>query len=164
MDEKEKKVLERLQRQCSRMECAPSDILRKALSALENDGEAARRVVASLEEDGYLDEKRYAAALAREKSSLSGWGPYKIRQALSAKGISREAADAALSEIDGEKAAVKLAAVAAAKYKLLKGDPQCRLKLLKFLLSRGYDYPDAAAAAESAMDGSVDQQELIPGS
>ena len=156
MDEKEKKVLERFQRQCSRMECAPLDILRKALAALDNDPEAARRIVDSLESDGYLDEKRYAAALAREKSSLSGWGPYKIRQALSAKGISREAADAALSEIDGEKAAEKLAAVASAKYRLLQGDPQCKLKLFKFLLSRGYEYPDAAAAAESAMCGSVD--------
>ena len=156
MYEKEKKVLERFQRQCSRMECAPSDILRKALAALDNDPEAARRIVDSLESDGYIDEKRYAAALAREKSSLSGWGPYKIRQALSAKGISREAADAALSEIDGEKAAEKLAAVASAKYRLLQGNPQCKLKLLKFLLSRGYEYPDAAAAAESAMRGSVD--------
>ena len=156
MDDKEKKVLERLQRQCSRMECAPADIYRKALSALEDDADAARRVVDSLESDGYLDENRYAAALAREKSSLAGWGPYKIRQALSAKGISRESVDSALKEIDGEKAAGKLASVAAAKFKLLKGDPQCRLKLLKFLLSRGYEYSDAAAAAEAAMNGSVD--------
>ena len=156
MEAEEKKVLERFQRQCSRMECAPADIMRKALAALENDGEAARRVVDSLEKDGFLDENRYASAFARDKSSLSGWGPYKIRQALSAKGISREAIDAALKETDPGKASEKLAAVASAKYKLLKGDPQCKLKLLKFLLSRGYEYQDAAAAAEAVIEASVD--------
>ena len=51
-----------------------SDIRRKALKALEGDGEAADRVVASLVKDKFVDDRRYAAAFAREKSALQWWG------------------------------------------------------------------------------------------
>ena len=62
----EKQVLDRLQRQCARMEYCTSDIRRKALKALEGDAGAAERVVASLLEDRFVDDLRYASAFARE--------------------------------------------------------------------------------------------------
>jgi regulatory protein len=141
-----KKVLERLQRQCARAEYCSSDVYRKALKALEGDAEEAARIVASLTQDRYVDDRRYAAAFAREKSSLQGWGTVKIRFQLRGKGISDEIISEALGEIDPEKAASKLDKLAADKYRLLKGDPQCRLKLLKALLSRGYGYDEVEAA------------------
>ena len=147
----EKKVLERLQRQCARMEYCTSDIRRKALKALEGDAEAAERVVASLVEDRFVDDRRYAAAFAREKSALQGWGAVKIRFQLRGKGISDEIITEALQEIDPEKAASKLDKLAADKFRLLQGDPQCKLKLLKALLSRGYGYDEVAAAIERVM-------------
>jgi regulatory protein len=147
----EKKVLERLQRQCARMEYCTSDIRRKALKALEGDAEAAERVVASLVEDRFVDDRRYAAAFAREKSALQGWGEVKIRFLLRGKGISDEIISEALQEIDPEKAASKLDKLAADKFRLFQGDPQCKLKLLKALLSRGYGYDEVAAAVERVM-------------
>ena len=86
----EKKVLERLQRQCARMEYCVSDIRRKALKALEGDAEAAGRIVDSLVKDRFVDDRRYAAAFAREKSALQGWGEVKIRFLLRGKGVSDE--------------------------------------------------------------------------
>ena len=151
MDDKAKKVLDRLERQCARMEYCSSDILRKALKALEGDREAAEEVVASLVKDGYVDDLRYASAFAREKSSLQGWGEVKIRFMLSGKGISRPTIDEALKEIEPEKAEARLSRLASEKYRLLKDDPECRLKMLKFLLGRGYSYEEAASAAEAAM-------------
>ena len=147
----EKKVLERLQRQCARMEYCSSDMYRKALKALEGDAEAAARIVASLLEDRFVDDRRYAAAFAREKSSLQGWGAVKIRFLLRGKGISDEIIDEALQEVDPQKAASKLDKLAADKYRLLQGDPQCRLKLLKALLSRGYGYDEVEAAVTKVM-------------
>ena len=132
----EKKVLERLQRQCARMEYCVSDIRRKALKALEGDAEAAGRVVALLVEDRFVDDRRFAAAFAREKSALQGWGAVKIRFQLRGKGVSDEIITEALQEIDPAKAASKLDKLAADRYRLLKDDPQCRLKLFKALLSR----------------------------
>ena len=147
----EKKVLERLQRQCARMEYCTSDIRRKALKAMEGDAEAAERIVASLVEDRFVDDRRYASAFAREKASLQGWGPVKIRFQLRGKGISDEVIAEALQEIDPEKAASRLDKLAADKYRLLKGDPQCRLKLLKALLSRGYGYDEVEEAVKRVM-------------
>ena len=84
----EKKVLERLQRQCARMESCAFDVRRKALKAMEGDADAADRIVSSLVADRFVDDRRYAAAFAREKSSLQGWGTVKIRFQLRGKGIS----------------------------------------------------------------------------
>ena len=90
MDERQKKVLGRLQAQCSKREYCVRDVRDKALKALEGDASAADEVVASLVQDKYVDEVRYAGAFAREKAHLTGWGPLKISMALSAKGIPRE--------------------------------------------------------------------------
>ena len=147
----EKKVLERLQRQCARMEYCVSDVRRKALKALEGDAEAAERIVASLVRDRFVDDRRYAAAFAREKAALQGWGVVKIRFQLRGKGISDEIITEALQEIDPAKAASKLDKLAADRYRLLKDDPQCRLKLLKALLSRGYAYDEVEAAVKRIM-------------
>ena len=148
----EKKVLERLQRQCARMEYCASDIRRKALKAMDGDAEAADRIVESLLQDRFVDDRRYAGAFAREKSALQGWGAVKIRFLLRGKGISDEIISEALEEIDADKAASKLDKLAADKYRLLKDDPQFRLKMLKALLSRGYGYDEVEAAVVRAMN------------
>lgn len=150
-DKEEKKVLERLQRQCARAESCTADVRRKALKALEGDAEAAERIVQSLVEDRFVDDARYAAAFAREKSSLQGWGAVKIRFLLRGKGISDEIIAGALQEVDPAKAASKLEKLAADRYRILKEDPQCRLKLLKTLLSRGYGYDEVEAAVQRIM-------------
>ena len=147
----QKKVLERLQRQCARMEYCSSDIYRKALKAMEGDEEAAARIMASLVEDCFVDDRRYAAVFAREKSSLQGWGAVKIRYQLRGKGIADGIITEALQGIDPEKAASKLDKLAADRYRLLKDDPQCRLKMLKALLSRGYSYDEVEDAVKRVM-------------
>ena len=147
----EKKVLERLQRQCARMEYCVSDIRRKALRAMDGDAEAADRIVASLVADRFVDDSRYAAAFAREKSSLTGWGPEKIRYALIMKGISKTDIAAALEGIDPEAAGAKLEKLVSAKCRTLQGDPFIKFKLIKYALSRGYLYDDVAKAVEKVL-------------
>ena len=147
------KCLSRLQRLCSKAEYCRSQMYTKALRDLEGDADAAKRVVDSLVADRYVDDARYASAFAREKSSIQGWGPVKIRFQLRSKGISDADIASGMSEIEEPKAARKLESVLAAKYRTLQGDPQCKLKLLKFALSRGYEYGDVAAAVDSVMKG-----------
>ena len=132
--------LSRLQRLCSKAEYCRADIYRKALKDLEGDEEAAAKVVEALQADKYIDDARYAAAYAREKATLQGWGPVKIRFQLRGKGVSDSDIAAALEEIEPDKAEARLAKLLESKAKTLKGDPQGRLKLIKFALSRGYDY------------------------
>lgn len=145
--------LSRLQRLCSRAEYCAQDMYRKALKDLEGDSAAAARVVASLKADKYIDDARYASCFAREKSSLQGWGPVKIRFQLRGKGISEEDIAVGLSEIETTKADAKLRRLVEEKYKTLEGDPQCKLKLLKFVLSRGYEYDQVQSVVDSVIAG-----------
>ena len=136
------KILDNLRRQCSRREYCTSDVLKKAEKALEGDKEKAMLVVATLVEEKYVDDLRYASAYAREKSAISGWGEVKIRYMLSAKGIGRDLISQALEEVDVQRADNRLVKLLENKYRTLKEDPQCKLKLLRFALGRGYSYDD----------------------
>lgn len=137
-----KEIIVQFQAQCAKREYCAGDIRRKALEKLEWNREAAEEVVASLVADKFVDDARYASAFAREKSSLQGWGPVKIRFQLRAKGISDADICAALEEIDAEKASARLEKLLANKWHTLQDDPQGRLKLIKFALSRGYEYEE----------------------
>ena len=134
------RCLGRLQKLCSKAEYCRADIYRKALKDLEGDEEAAAKVVEALQAEKYVDDARFASAYAREKATLQGWGPVKIRFQLRAKGVSDADIRAALEEVEPEKADAKLQKLLQVKAKTLEGDPQFRLKLIKFGLSRGYEY------------------------
>lgn len=151
--EKYNKVLDRLQTLCSKRECCRSDVRKKALAALDGDGEAADRIVESLVADRFLDDLRYASAFAREKAALTGWGGRKIEFALLGKGIDRGTIAKALENVDLGDAQRKLASVLAAKYRSLKDDPQAKFKLIRFALGRGYEYDDIREVVDRTMSG-----------
>ncbi len=136
------KTLDYLRRLCSMREYCRRDVYDKAFKRLE-DKDAARRAVDTLVAEKFVDESRYALAFARDKASIRGWGPMKIRMALSGKGVPRDLIDDALAEIDGSKADDKLRKALQAKARQLHGDSQIRLKLLRFALGRGYGYDTA---------------------
>ncbi len=140
------RCLSRLQKLCSKAEYCRADVYRKALKDLEGDAEAAGKVVEQLVADKYVDDARYASAYAREKAGLQGWGPVKIRFQLRTKGVSEADIASALQEVEPEKAEAKLQKILEAKARTLQGDPQFRLKLLKFGLGRGYNYDEVESA------------------
>lgn len=138
------KVADRMRGLCSRREYCRQDIMKKVLAALGGDADEAGRIMDRLVEEKYIDDLRYASAFARDKSSIAGWGATKIRYMLAAKGIDRETIAAALQEVDEDKASDRLEKLLSAKVRSLKDDPQCRMKLLRFALGRGYQYDEAA--------------------
>ena len=148
MDERFKKLLSSLQNQCARREYCSNDMLKKATMKLEGDRQAAEEIVAALVKDSYIDDFRYASAFAREKSGITGWGPLKIKMALTAKGIPNGTILSALEEIDSDKADSKLVKLMETKWRSLSDDPQGKLKLLRFALSRGYQYDQIKDAVE----------------
>jgi len=148
--EKEK-VLPYLQNLCAKREYCRSEILKKAETALEGDRQAAQEMLDSLVADRFVDDARYAAAFARERSSLTGWGPEKIRYSLMMKGISKADIAAALEEVDQDAAEAKLLKLLTAKRNALQGDPFIKFKLIKYALSRGYRYDDVGPAVESIL-------------
>lgn len=142
------KVLERMRNLCSRREYCRSDIMKKALSALDGDREAAEKIIDTLVKEKFIDELRYSSAFARDKSTLAGWGETKIRYMLSSKGVPRDVISKALEEIDEDKALSRLEKLMENKYRSLKDDPQCRIKMLRFGLGRGYEYEEVSSVLD----------------
>lgn len=156
------KTLDYLRKLCSVREYCVRDIRDKAEKRLGNTADADK-VVRTLQQEGYLSEQRYANAFARDKAAISGWGAYKIRYQLSAKGIPAAIIDQALEAIDGEKADEKLRRSIVSKYALLKGDPQIKIKLLKFALSRGYSYEQVNKVVSEILHGKNEDLPQIDG-
>ena len=144
-------ILSRFQALCSRSEQCSADILRKLLKTFEGDESKAQEVLDSLKADKFVDDARYAAAFARDKARLEGWGPLKIRFKLRGKGISDADIEAGLGQVDADEAEEKLYRLVLARRKILDGDPQIKLKLLKYALGRGYSYDQVAPAVDKAL-------------
>lgn len=144
-------VTDKLRNLCSRREYCSSDIRRKALTALDNDRDSAGKVMDLLIKDKYVDDYRYSCAYARDKASIAGWGPSKIRYMLSSKGVDRDVIDRAMLEIDESKADQRLDRLVRSRYASLRNDPQVRVKLLRYVVGRGYSYDDASSVIDELM-------------
>ena len=139
------KVADWMRALCSRREYCRKDILKKVMTALDGDAAKAEEVVGKLVEERYVDDRRYAAAFARDKASIAGWGAAKIRYMLAAKGVDREIIASALEEVDVSRADARLEKLMENKARSLKDDPQRRMKLLRFGVGRGYGYEEVSS-------------------
>ena len=142
------KVADRMRALCSRREYCRKDILKKGMTALDGDAAKAEEVVGKLVEERYVDDRRYAAAFARDKASIAGWGAAKIRYMLAAKGVDREIIASALEEVDVTRADARLEKLMENKARSLKDDPQRRIKLLRFGVGRGYGYEEVSSVID----------------
>ena len=111
-------------------------------------------ILQSLEEEDFINEIRFQQAYIRGKSKVKGWGPEKIRQKLYQElgrnpdtGLQPEAEQVAGAE-------GKLRKDLAKKYAglLKKKDGQWRAKLIRFCLSRGFDW-DTAMRMTNELEG-----------
>ena len=143
------RLLDRMRRLCSRREYCSSDILKKLVDATDGDRAKSAEILSVLVEERYVDDLRYASAYARDKAALAGWGEAKIRYMLSSKGIAKDLIAKAMEEIDDVKASSRLEKLMENKYRSLKEDPQCRLKMLRFGLGRGYSYDEVSKVLET---------------
>lgn len=151
------KVADKMRWMCSRREYCVADIRKKLLVQLDGNAAEADEIIAMLLNEKYVDDLRYASAYARDKASISGWGAVKIRYMLASKGVSADIIASALDEIDSGKAQARLDKLMETKFKTLKDDPQCRLKMLRFALVRGYGYEEAASIVEALIKGKRDE-------
>lgn len=149
------KVADRMKALCSRREYCLSDIRKKVMTLLDGDESGTQAVLDQLVEQKYVDDLRYASAFARDKSSIAGWGEVKIRYMLAAKGVSRDIISEALAEIDEQKACGRLEKLISNKARSLTGDPQIRMKLLRFGLGRGYSYDEVSSVVEQLLRNQV---------
>ncbi len=106
--------------------------------------EEGERIACRLCELGYLNDAQYASALVRHYAA-KGYGPYKIREELSRRGVSRELGEEALSE--REDPADVLDALVAKKLRGIEHpDRRDWKRVSDSLARRGYSWSDIGKA------------------
>ena len=107
--------------------------------------EIARRhhetIIASLIEEGWLDEERFAIAFARGKFRINQWGKQKIKQALKYKQVSGYSINKGLCKIVNDEYLPVLKKLAEDKYSSMdENDRHLRIKrTMEYLLQKGFE-------------------------
>ena len=106
------------------------------------DVEAQNRVIERLAQERYIDNQRYARAFVKDKVRYNKWGRRKVQQALWMKRIDDEIQQRVLDEIDDAEYLKVLMPLLKQKRKSIKAanDYELNQKLVRFALSRGFDY------------------------
>lgn len=148
-------------------EQALSSLMRMAARAERSSGDALRlmrgwgvepaeqqKVLQKLIEMKFIDDSRYAEAFVRDKLRFSGWGAYKIRAALRAKGIAAESIDAALACADSGTMNERLVTALQRKSRSVKYSTpyELKTKLIRYGSSLGYDFETVADAVSQVIN------------
>lgn len=106
------------------------------------DVEAQNRVIERLAQERYIDNERYARAFVKDKVRYNKWGRRKVQQALWMKRIDDVIQQRVLDEIDDAEYLKVLMPLLKQKRKSIKAanDYELNQKLVRFALSRGFDY------------------------
>ena len=132
-------ALNRLANYCSRAERCVQDVRRK-LDAWEIAKDEQDKIIRRLQQEKFLDERRYCKAFVNDKSKYARWGAFKIKYALKKKQISEELIREALGNIDSEENLEQLRQLIEQKRKSVKGknEWEIRQKLIRFAVGRGF--------------------------
>jgi regulatory protein len=105
--------------------------------------EQTEQVIAHLQAERFVDERRYCQAFVHDKLLYQGWGRMKMRAQLQARHLPSQAIEQALNDIDEDTYRSVLARVLETKKRSIKStDPQAREKLIRFALQRGFTYEE----------------------
>jgi len=135
------KAIERAEFLCARQERCSDDI-RKKLVQWKVSTSNIDKIIKKLVTDGFINDERFALMFARDKSKFNKWGPLKIAYALKLKHFSEDTIKSALNEIEGTNDQSQLVEILSKKAKNIKAKSpyDLKVKLIRFAVSRGFDY------------------------
>ena len=142
-------AIQKLRHYCAYQERSHSEV-REKLYQLKVWKKDHDEIIASLIEDDYLNEERFAIAFAGGKYRIKQWGRVKIKYELKQKQVSDYSIKKALKQIDEKEYRQSLQELADKKYASLKGEQYLvrKKKTMDYLISRGYE-PELINAAVS---------------
>jgi regulatory protein len=134
-------ALQKLRHYCAYAERCHSDVVSKLydLGVWKKEHD---EIVATLIEENYLNEERFAKSFAGGHFRSKQWGKNKIVQALKQKGISAYCIKTGLKEIDEDDYEQTLQKLFTQKWESLKGTPNRFAKMKKttdYLLQKGFE-------------------------
>jgi regulatory protein len=131
---------------CSRGERCIQDI-RQKMVRWELAEEDQKKIIRQLQNEKFLDEKRFCHAYVNDKSKYSHWGAYKIQYELKKKQLPEPLIREALMEIDSTENREQLRRLLETKRKTVKGanEYEIKQKLIRFAAARGFLQEDIEA-------------------
>ena len=142
--------LQKLKHYCTYQERRHYEVKQKLyeLGVRTNDHD---EIIASLIDEDYLNEERFAIQFAGGKFRMKQWGKKKILYALREKKVSDYSIKKALAEINEDDYLVVLKKLAEEKYNLLKDEQHMdrKKKTIDYLIQKGYEYENVNNALSS---------------
>jgi regulatory protein len=142
----DKAIYDKLSNYCAYQERCGADV-RQKLQKLKEDKNNFADYIAKLKEDNFLNDERYV------KSFIAGhekkkWGKTKMKMALLGKRIDGELIKQYLDDMDQEDYDERIKTIAEKKWETIKAKSprDKKTKLLRFLLSKGYEMNKALQA------------------
>jgi regulatory protein len=134
-------IIEKAKSYCAYQERSHKEA-RSKLMELGVYGEDLEDCILELIEENYLNEERYACAIARGKFKIKHWGRVKIKQSLKYQDISDYCIKKAMQEIDENEYLRVLDKLSENKTNELRNEKNKfvkQTKLKNFLLQRGFE-------------------------
>ena len=135
-------ILEKIKYYCAYQERSHKEVRTKLLS-MEIYGEDLERYIYELIKENYLNEERYACALARGKFRIKKWGRNKIKHALKLQSVSDYCIKKAMLEIDEDEYVLNINYFGNKKKDELKSEKNKFTKMAKiknYLLQKGFEF------------------------
>lgn len=133
-------ALQKLKHYCAYQERCHSEVKEKlySLGVWKKDHD---EIIATLIEENYLNEERFAMAFAGGKWRMKQWGRVKIKYELRQKQVSDYCIKKALKQIDEEEYLRVLKELASDKYAALKNEQYLvrKKKTIDYLINRGFE-------------------------
>ena len=133
-------ALQKLKHYCAYQERCHSEVKEKlySLGIWKKDHD---EIIATLIEENYLNEERFAIAFAGGKFRVKHWGRVKIKYELKQKQVSDYSIKKALKQIDEEDYLEVLDKLAKEKYDSLKSEQYLirKKKTINYLLAKGFE-------------------------
>lgn len=134
-------ALQRLTALCASAEHCEYEMMEK-MRKWEVEESDRERIMAYLRQAKFVDDERYAHAFVSDKVRYNKWGRRKVEQGLWAKHISEDIRQRVLNEVDDSQYKLVLTDLLRSKRRSIKAADgyEMNRKLIKYALSRGFDY------------------------
>lgn len=133
-------ALQKLRRYCAYQERCHQEVRRKLLD-LGVYGADLEDIIATLIEENYLDELRFAELYVRSKFNQKGWGSTRLKRELRQRNISDYCIRKALEQIEAEQYEQRLKELLDKRVRSMRKEDiySWRRKLAQYALRRGYE-------------------------